>query len=1104
MSENKIYNTIFDLMKKIQPSANKKQKKNTYHELLVFVNENELQEDEMDLLFKGDQSKKIIGILELAGKKNSIGKFKDSSCHLVRFLHSLLYLSGQLEKFRGNFVLYDDFIAMMNLGEHFESHMKDKDYSQKVIEIIKVIIDERPHLQLSSYVKKQYIDYINKALEDYNQSNKYDNKAKSYVVDVVKATSETLAFEPKTWDDVLKLKNKKLLTTEFLNFNTNRDDKVTFVDDDKELEQELINNFIDPLTDQQRLLNFKDYTDEETRKLHLQFETFNPVFFLEKFYGTINLDRFEQNLLNLQNNMQQISAEDGKLIDKNIYKYLECKKLLDYILSKFSNESFFIIKDFKENLNGLQNQMVRSLTPVKKSFDLILKSKTSKDIIQKFQKYFVMKEKIEQFLKFSNFEKLADFLKKINVEIKDISQNRLIYGEFYDFFSRTIENFKSVLINIIQDSSVNNLIIKHFQYLLEFDVEPELIDQILTKLKEKMCDKIKDYLEFTENFEIKNFKDFFCDEYYVEILPDDFFNNIIRNADNHIHQVLQEKYNEDMDLSKTNIIDPNKKEMINVNNILISLYDEIKEYLFMMKVIEENINLKITHLVSKRNTRFITIVTELYFLLFDKLKEFLFVSNFDMQEVIQDNYDKQFEKMQKNGTWFSQKHTDALDRFVKYYSGEKADVAGTAFNENFNKNTLQNLSNLLIDIFGLFEVYLNKDILEGLNDSKNTTIGKIFMGFLNEKIIINLKFFNEENTINFMDTCLTMFNYSGFNFTKNFLKHLYKSYKNIIEFYINIKMKTRDLELDQDIIYSSLFYILKCFYVKFYNFYNTEARDISNDHKRLNCLILEILKNYNFLKVEVKTIMKGLFKNKENEYQMYIDDLELFTDELKTVFIREYIKNEGSNLLRLFTSWSRDNRFPCFYEKYNDQLVSKESLTIFNDIRSVVIDMVFLLAEDIKELTNIEGGGSEFRYSLMRTKTDITSPKPVVRDANNDKIINIISDIVEEFYNQLYDYILGSNELKEDSKILAQVYLEYDLFNKYLTNFSQKENTKIRQKDIYNALLEYLYKGKGSRQSVSYLDESAIFSNEEVERKTKLLEDYGNKYFAFLKCLKIQ
>jgi hypothetical protein len=1103
MSDNKIYNTVLDLMKKIQPSANKKLKKNSYHELLTFVNDNELQEDEMDLLFKGDQSKKIIGILELAGKKNSIGKFKNSSCHLVRLLHSLLYLSGQLEKFRSNFVLYDEFIALMNLGEHFETHMKDKDYSQKIIEIVKVIIDERPHLALTTYIKKQYLDYINKALSDYNQSQKYDNKAKSYVKDVVNATSETLTFEPKTWDDVMKLKNKKLLTTEFLNFNTNKDDKVTFIDDDKELEQELVNNFIDPLTDNQKLLNFKDFTDEETRKLHLQFETFNPVFFLEKFYNSTNLDRFEQNLLNLQNNMQQISKEDGKLIDKNIYKYLECKKLLDYILSKFSNESFFVIKDFKENLNSIQTQMVKSLTPVKKSFDSILKSKTSKDIIQKFQKYFVMKEKIEQYLKFSNFEKLADFLKKINVEIKDISQNRLIYGEFYDFFSRTIENFKSVLINIIEDSSVNNLIIKHFQYLLEFDIEPELIDQILTKQKEKMCEKIKTYLEFTENFEIKNFKDFFCDEYYIEILPDDFFNGIIRNADNHIHQVLHEKYNEDMDLSsRTNILDPNKKEMINVSNILISLYDEIKQYLFMMKVIEENINLKITHLVSKRNTRFITIVTELYFILFEKLKEFLFVSNYDMQGVISTNYDNQLEKMQKNGIWFSQKNTPALERFIKYYT-DNHEVASTIFNENFNKNTLQNLSNLLIDIFGLFEVYLNKDILEGLNDSKNVTIEKIFMGFLNEKIICSLNFFNEENTINFMDTCFTMFNYSGFNFTKNFLRHLYKSYKNIIEFYINIMMKTREINLNQDIIYSSLFYLLKCFSVKFYDFYNTEARDISNDYKRLNCLILEILKNYNFLKVEVKIIMKGLFKNKENDYQLYILDLELYTDELKTVFIKEYIKNEASNLLRLFTSsFSNNNQMPCFYEKYNDQLTSKETLTIFNDVRSVLVDMVFLLADDIKELSNIEGGNSEQRYSIMRAKPDILNRTQSTRTDNNDKIINIVSDIICEFYNQLYDYIISSKDLKEDYKVLTQIYVEFDLFNKYLICFSQKENTKIRQKDIYNALLEILNKNKSVKST--YLDESVIFSTEDVERKSKILEDYGNKYFSFLKCLKIQ
>ena len=57
-----------------------------------------------------------------------------------------------------------------------------------------------------------------------------------------------------------------------------------------------------------------------------------------------------------------------------------------------------------------------------------------------------MKNKIENFLKFSSFEDLADYLKKSDEIIQDISHSTYIYGEFYEYFSQTIENIKSLLI----------------------------------------------------------------------------------------------------------------------------------------------------------------------------------------------------------------------------------------------------------------------------------------------------------------------------------------------------------------------------------------------------------------------------------------------------------------------------------------------------------------------------------------------------------------------------------------------------------------------------------------------------------------------------------
>ena len=60
---------------------------------------------------------------------------------------------------------------------------------------------------------------------------------------------------------------------------------------------------------------------------------------------------------------------------------------------------------------------------------------------------------------------------------------------------------------------IPNVIVKHFKILLHFDVESETIDLLLHTIKLKVCDRISKYLAYTENFEIKNVKDFFSEEY---------------------------------------------------------------------------------------------------------------------------------------------------------------------------------------------------------------------------------------------------------------------------------------------------------------------------------------------------------------------------------------------------------------------------------------------------------------------------------------------------------------------------------------------------------------------------------------------------------------
>lgn len=1167
-----IQKDLIKLIKKLQPNANKKDKKATYKELLLFVNNNNMGEDELRILYAGDEEKKILGICDLAGKKNSGGKFKDSAVKILNIIHDLMYLSKKQQLFREEFIIYEENIKNMNLGDHYTiSKSKEPVHAKVALAIIKVVVEKRPGLQLSEYIKKNCIEEVLKGLEEYEVERKREEtrrNEKSYYIDkLVSETAGSISLEPKTWEDVLKLKNKKLLTTEFLslNYNTKDDDKPQFIDENKELEEELINNFVDPLIKGTQKLNLLNFSESDRKKMHLQYETFDPVFFLEKLYADITLKEFAMCLYNLEENLNSAPTDDGNLIDKNIYKYLDCKKLLDFLVDKFKNQTYSSLNNLKENLISLQSHINTTLHPLKTSFDLILKSKSAKEIIVKFSRFFQMKDKIEHYLKFSNFEELADYLKKINVEIKEISQNRLIYGEFYEFFSKTIEHFKGVLMNIIKESSVPDLVIKHFRYLLEFDVEAETVDELLNGLKGKMCEKIKNDLEYTENFEIRNIKDFFCDEFNVENINEETFAETLKQSDKFIGRMVNEKFINDegelilndinglgngignliniKDKNKTYKSDKEEKKLLNVESIIKTLYNEIKDFLFMMKVLEENINLKIIHLSSQKCTKFLTIATEVYFTLFEKLKQFLFLSNFNMEEILKSNYNEKkvtdVFSIESSITLNSNQYkfdTDEVMNLFKIYA-HKDSTANTLFNENFNKNALQNLSNLLTDLFDLFEVYLDKDTLEALNESKTVTIEKIFMAFLNEKIISNLSFFNEESTINFFDTQLSIFNFSAFSFTKTFIKNICKSYKNIIEFYRNILTKTKDVSLNHEIIYYSLFFLLKSFLLKFYDFYQTEVNG-PEDYKRFNCLIVEIMKNYNYLKLEIKTILKTIFKNKVKEYAIYLVDLENFMNCLKNVFIHQYVSNASKVLFNLFVPpinkaigmpIQLSNYTYNFYEKYNELLLfnqttfsksNSRSIPFFTDIRSVFIDMILHLAESIKVFYQLEKENSDTDMTYAAPTDKLTKMKygnlttshtiqNVYGSSLNERLILIISDIIFDFFDNLYIYLSHSSEtaLAPDPanfKLISQLYIEIELLDSILINFiSSKENIEDKIRKVKMIIFDKLLTIK-SKKEVNSADESVVFTPEEIERKKKVIEEYSHKYSSYFKCFKIK
>ena len=435
--QNNVYKTIYTHMKNIQPDASKSIKRKTYEILKKYVEENDLDDDSYDLIIKGDDKSDILGLCELISKKTRTGSFKGSTFEFIKIIH---YWFREIEEEKSkkmveNFSLNEDYIKLMKLGDHYSrlcnsTKKEEKKLSHQIIHILRDILEMRKTLELKDLIKFGFIDTVQKGLDKYDAALKKkkekeekekmeENKEKNEIEENKEIEEEhvknmdedynPVSLEPRTWEAAEKM-GKKLLTVDFLAHNRGGDD----VGGDLEF----IENFIDPLDDNIKL-NIGDYPEEDIKKLHIQMDTFDPIFFLEKIHRNISLKDFANAIIDIDENLKKINDKDEKLLDKNIYKYLDCKKLLDSILIKFNENSSTLINSFNTQAASLQSSVNNKLFDIKKSFDQILRAKMCKEIISKLSKYFKLKDEIEENLKFSNIDELADILKRVNVELKN-------------------------------------------------------------------------------------------------------------------------------------------------------------------------------------------------------------------------------------------------------------------------------------------------------------------------------------------------------------------------------------------------------------------------------------------------------------------------------------------------------------------------------------------------------------------------------------------------------------------------------------------------------------------------------------------------------------
>ena len=581
------------------------------------------------------------------------------------------------------------------------------------------------------------------------------------------------------------------------------------ISEEKQILQNFLNNFIDPLTTNQRVINFGSFDEADRKKLHLQSEEFDTIYFYEKFYSQHTIRQMSNCLEILKCHQATLNLNEETLLDKNIYKYLDCKKILDELFSNFNTNTSEILQDLKQTMITSQKNMLECISLLKKGFEQILKSKVSKEIIGKFSRLFTIKEDLQDLLRMSDFEALAQYIKKIRNVVDSISQTTFIYGQFYEDFLTKNENIKSILINIIKNSITPLVIISNFKYILDFDVDGDIIDDLYLDLKEKLCSKLKKYLTYSIKCETINIKEFFCDEHIICFKNEEYFSDIYRESENYL------KAQETLDLDGEEVISE-KKELIDPDLVIKTCLKELRDYFAMFKRIESIVSNKKFYL--PRNFGFHIIIEQIYKFIFSELNEFLFTFDFKFN-IVKENYLKRSKFIKEEII------NTEMNKLFEFYENGKNSVV---FNQRLDRKKLNNIFESIIDIVNVFEQNLTPENINHLKESKKELMERIFTSFINEEYFINFPLLENRKTINCYNSSITISNSSFLSYSFNYLKKLKSKYNEFNMVFINIENKVRDIKLDFNLLILHFFFIIKFFVLKFIEFYE-------NDLCKLDC-----------------------------------------------------------------------------------------------------------------------------------------------------------------------------------------------------------------------------------------------------------------------------
>lgn len=1106
---------LYDYIKKIQSSSKKLEKKEILDNLLfnyLELKENFLEKD-IDLIFIGD-NKEIKGLIQLSGIMNIKGNFKESSKTIFKLIYKLISSGDKKMYFAEKISVYDDIICnSMKLNDYFKLN---SEFKQIVIDFILIIKKIRSSLNIEEFgIKPSMVEEIKKEIFARDKIIKKIEEEK--LEEIKKKIADKLNYEPCTWAEVENLPNRYLINIDFIGNDLNVI-KNSFSEEEKE--KELLDNFVDPLSNNlKNIIHFSKFKEE----IHINCQKFKPEFFLEEICYETDYNEFIKKIKYLEENILNTNSKEINSLDRNLCKYLECKKIIDSLINNFNKNISSIIKQGNLDLKTLEKDISFFLMPLKASFEKILNAKSSKDFLIKFENFFIMKDKIENFLKMSSFDQLAEYLKKSISNIHRISQTKEFDKDFYNYFIESYNKLKILIGNIIISSNSSDEILTYFKYLLEFEIDIKKIEDIIEILKKEFTIKLENFLKLEMNTNISKYKMLFKDDFQICYQPEFFFSKISIN----IHDIdftkiidvnLVINNNDDskdnnsdnlrkinksfLKLNRTsNDKDYSKEKQIDIEVVLNNLNNELKEFLYVMRTIDQNLKLKKQNFNLEIKFSLQYLMIDIYNFLLNKMTVYFFEEDFTF--AIRDQITNHINLKLSNDNI---EKNNYFNNLIEFYNIKDNNLI---FREIFEDHSLMSLSSSILNIFFIFEVYFPKENINLNNNINNKLIliEKIYLAISNHKIQRFLKYLNDDNTIDFFEQHYSIHNSICFEYVKNSLQILYKDYNELIVFFIKIKSKLLNSKINPLNIIINFFESSKFLIINIYNFYETESKITTNTIERLNLLILEILKNINYMKTEIYIISRMLFKNKENDYIEYYAKFQAFCDEIKKLLIDKFlVKNISDNLFGLmfsglFNILKFENK--SFMESFSSEIDIKKNYYISQNETYEKISNIIILGNTNFLLQNYRSNLTSILFVISNIINEIifVEIKSIGSMENKSLIYNIINQSLKRFFILSNLYIQSEKDKFISNLLISQIFqliVEFEILgNKFNIQSAKILEIQIEFEKIIESLNEVLKKIKDGKESKLILND-----NDKISKLT-LINNFEKKYSNYFSNLNL-